>query len=140
MEGKNFSDFGLKEQSAEFYEEINSKFNEMDDMDMVRCMLYLSTQIINTPRSYPPIVIFTLMEKLQEVEMKCSKLKEILGATILTDVTCKKCGKVMPKMTIQQHLEGVNKDCPHDSIEVDNSAIIEHNKKAMKEYEASKSE
>lgn len=133
FEGKTFGDFGLSSKPDEFYASVNKLIDEMDDMDLVRCMKYMASNVCKTPRKYPPIVIMTLMQELQRCEMMCAKLKEILGGVVLTGVECKKCGRTLPHMTIMQHLEGVNKDCPHDLVEVDNSALIEQHKKCLDE-------
>lgn len=134
LEGKSFSDFGLLPKPDEFYASIDALINEMDDMDLVRCMKYMASLICKTPRSYPPLVIITLMQELQNCELACAKLKEILGGIVLTGVVCKKCGKELPHMTILQHLEGVNKECPHTLVDIDNSALIEQHKKCLEEH------
>lgn len=133
FEGKTFSDFGLSPKPDEFYSSVDAMIGEMDDMDLVRCMKYMASLICKTPRSYPPIVIMTLMQELQRCEMMCAKLKEIMGGVVLTGAICKKCGNELPHMTIMQHLEGVNRECPHDLVEVDNSKLIEQHKSCLDE-------
>lgn len=133
FEGKTFSDFGLTPKPDSFYESIDRLISEMDELDLVRCMQHMAKQICKVPRTYPPIVIMTLMKELQTCELMCAKLKEIMGSVVLTGVVCKKCGVELPKMTILQHIEGMNKDCPHDTVEIDNRELIEQHNRCLEE-------
>ncbi len=114
----NFRELGCKEQPTEFYEDLEKKFDCLDELDKSRVLLFLSTKILATEMKMHPLVIMKLMENLQNMEINCAKMKKLLGDTKISSITCKKCGKVIPEMTMLMICQGVNQECPHD-IEIE---------------------
>jgi hypothetical protein len=116
----SFADLGMKTQSQEFYTALNDEYLEkLDDLDKARMAFYLSTQIVKGESKMHPVAIMALMELCQKCEVQCASIKKMLGDTIIESVECKKCNKRLPRMTILQHLNGVNAKCPHDDCEVE---------------------
>lgn len=115
----SLKDLGMKNQTDEKYAEIDGLIGGLDEMDKCRLMWYISCQLIKEETKLHPVAIIQLMETLQNTEIMCAKLKKMLGDTIIDNVECKKCGKCLPKMTILHHLQNVNRDCPHDRVEVE---------------------
>lgn len=115
----DFRELGCKEQPQEFYQDLESKFAMMDELDKSRVLLYLTTKILSEEMRLHPLVIMKVMENLQNVEIATAKMKHLLGDVKVSSLTCKKCGKCVPQMTMKMFCQGVNAECPHDQIEVE---------------------
>jgi hypothetical protein len=115
----SLKDLGMTSQTDETYKTISDIVHSMDELDKARLQYYITTQIIKSEMKMHPLAIISLMETLQNTEILCAKLKKSLGDTVINGITCKKCGVVMPAMTILHHISGLNSKCPHDEIEVE---------------------
>lgn len=113
------SDLGLCNQSTEFYEQLDSMVQKLDECDKGRLAYYISTQVLKTETPLHPVAIIQLMEYFQKTEIQCASMKKMLGDTIIEGIECKKCGKKLPKMTILHHINNVNSKCPHDEVEIE---------------------
>lgn len=114
----NLLDYGCKQQSIEFYTQIGRQFANMDHLDRLRVTDLVLKNLFNADTKLHPVVMRMMMEKLQEIEIKCATWKKMLGDTKITGLSCSKCKKNYPTMTLEQLCTGVNSECPHDSIEV----------------------
>ena len=45
-------------------------------------------------------------------------IKTLIADTKIDGIICKKCNHKLPCMRLKEHLVGVNKECPHDTIEL----------------------
>jgi len=86
----------------------------LDELDKSRVMLFLTTKILDKDITLHPVVIMKLMENLHNAEINCAKMKKLLEDRTVQNLTCKKCGKAIPEMTMLMIGQGVNQECPHD--------------------------
>jgi len=114
----NLLDYGCKEQSLEFYCELGKHFNELDHLDRLRVIEIFLKNLFNTDIQLHPVVMRLMMEKLQDIEVKCASWKKMLGDTKITGLSCSKCKNNYPTMTLEQLATGVNADCPHNTIDI----------------------
>lgn len=114
----NLLDYGCKQQPIEFYTEIGRQFTEMDHLDRLRVVELVLKNLFNVDTKLHPIVMRMMMEKLQDIEIKCATWKKMLGDIKIVGLSCSKCNNDYPTMTLEQLCTGVNAECPHDSVEV----------------------
>lgn len=111
--------YGCKEQTAEFYLDFQSKYNSMDILDKTRILLCMVNELFTDDPKLHPLIIGYLMKNLQDIEVRSAKMKHMLGEIKVDGITCNKCGNKVPDMTMKMYCEGINRDCPHDSVEVE---------------------
>jgi phage FluMu protein Com len=105
--------------------ELDKKFNhmekfvnELDELDRCRYLRYIASKILAQPCDIHTPDLIAMGDLCQQTEIVCATLKKIIVETEIDNIVCKKCEKRLPKMRLQEHLMGVNKDCPHDSCEI----------------------
>lgn len=111
--------FGCKEQSEEFYLDFQSKYDSMDILDQTRIILCMVNKLFGDDPKLHPLIIGYIMKNLQDVEVHCAKLKHMLGDIKIDDIVCEKCNNKLPQMTMRMFCEGINRDCPHDTVEIE---------------------
>lgn len=114
----NLLDYGCKEQSLEFYCELGKYFSELDHLDRLRVIEIFLKNLFNNDVKLHPVVMRLMMEKLQNIEIKCASWKKMLGDNKISGLKCSKCNNYYPVMTLEQLSIGVNAECPHNTIEV----------------------
>lgn len=114
----DFRELGCIQQSVEFYEDLEAKFVSLDELDKSRVILNFMTKLLSNTTQIHPLVIMKLMENIQNIEISAAKIKQLLGDVKVNSLTCKKCGKCVPEMTMLMFCQGINAECPHDQIEV----------------------
>lgn len=115
----NILELGCKQQTQEFYEDLEQKFVSLDELDKTRTILHFMSKILSDDMRIHPLVIYKMLENLQNIEIVSAKMKKLLSDVKVSPMTCKHCGKTVPTMTMRMFCEGVNAKCPHDEIDVE---------------------
>lgn len=104
---------------------------KLDEVDKSRYLYYIASQIFKNDSQIKVDDMLMIGDTVQKVEVICAKVKKIILETEVSGACCKKCNKEIPKMLIKHHLAGVNKECPHNEIELINDE--EYQKELNKE-------
>ena len=107
----------IEELTAQF-KHLEKYVEDLDEIDKCRYLKYISTKILEKPLNVKAVDLLVMGDLVQTTEIVCAKLKTMIGDTKIKGIICKKFNKEVPEMRLKEHLSGVNKDCPHDTIEI----------------------
>ena len=107
----------IEELTAQF-KHLEKYVEDLDEIDKCRYLKYISSKILEKPLNVKAVDLLVMGDLVQTTEIVCAKLKTMIGDTKIKGIICKKCNKEVPEMRLKEHLSGVNKDCPHDTIEI----------------------
>jgi len=102
----------------EKFKHMETYIFELDELDRCRYLRYVASSILAKPCDVKTPDLIAMGDLCQQTEIVCATLKKIIVETEIDNIVCKKCEKRLPKMRLKEHLMGVNKDCPHDTIEI----------------------
>jgi hypothetical protein len=110
-------DLGIVDITPEDAKSVEEVMDRLDDMGRIRVALLMLSNVLKVEKKAHPLVLMTECRLLQDCEIMCAKLKMCIAETPIGEITCNKCGKCIPSMSVKQHLEGFNAKCPHTDFE-----------------------
>lgn len=90
----------------------------LDELDKARYLLYICSKLFKEPKNIEVLHLINIGDLVQKCEIHCAKIKTLVADTKICGITCKKCNHKLPTMRLKEHLAGVNKECPHNEIEL----------------------
>jgi len=109
------------------FKHMEAYINELDELDKVRYLHYVSMNLFKNEKQMLIEDIIMTGDLVQKVEIQCATIKKIICDTEIKNITCSKCNNKYPSMLLKYHLAGINKECPHNQIEmVDDEEYNKH--------------
>lgn len=111
--------------SEEDFLQLDKKFKHLetyidilDELDKARYLYYICSKLFKEPKNIEIVHLVNIGDLVQKCEIHCAKIKTLIADTKIDGIICKKCNHKLPCMRLKEHLVGVNKECPHDAIEL----------------------
>ena len=117
----DFRQYGLIPQTNEFYTNLTDNIKTMDVLDRSLLLSYILKNLFynyNENKGFHPIALFNLIRILQDTANFSHTLKMKLSKIVISGSVCNKCNNVLPDMTAEMILQGLNQECPHNSVNV----------------------
>ena len=115
------------------FKHLEKYIDELDELDKVRYLQFVSQNILKGQMNLKIEEILMIGDLIQKVEITCATIKKIILDTEIKGAVCAKCNKELPTMLIKHHISGVNKECPHDAIElIDDETYLQYLKEQNK--------
>ena len=104
--------------SEESLATLQAEIDKQGDLELTTTAIYCISRVLAEPRNLPIVKLVKLGDNIQTLEHVCAKLKKLILDIKVPRVKCHKCNQFIPEMRMEMMLNGVNKDCPHDKIEI----------------------
>jgi len=100
------------------FKHLETYIDTLDELDKARYLLYICSKLFKEPKNIEIVHLINIGDLVQKCEIHCAKIKTLIADTKIDGIICKKCNHKLPCMRLKEHLVGVNKECPHDTIEL----------------------
>lgn len=100
------------------FKHMEEYINELDEFDKVRYLYFVSMNLFKEEMKIKIEDLICIGDLIQKVELQCATIKKIICDTEIKDISCSKCNSKIPNMLLKYHLAGMNKECPHNQIEL----------------------